>query len=85
MLVLHEQLSTQFAIMKFSTVAAALLPLASAELYTKEEYRSGAVMAMMMEAKEVRALQSITTFFILMNSVRLGSPPSCRRIQKRAI
>lgn len=34
-------------------MAAALLPLASAELYTKEEYRSGAVMAAMMEAKEV--------------------------------
>lgn len=39
--------------MRYSTLAAALLPLASAELYTKEEYRSGAVMAAMMEAKEV--------------------------------
>ncbi|KAM3420199.1 hypothetical protein BST61_g3490 [Cercospora zeina] len=36
--------------MKFATVAAALLPLVSA--YTKEEYRSGAVMQWMMEAKE---------------------------------
>ncbi|WPB01960.1 uncharacterized protein RHO25_006593 [Cercospora beticola] len=36
--------------MKFATVAAAMLPLAAA--YTKEQYRSGAVMQWMMEAKE---------------------------------
>ncbi|KAH7127221.1 hypothetical protein B0J11DRAFT_297905 [Dendryphion nanum] len=39
--------------MKWSTVAAALVPVASAALgFTKEEYDSGAVMAWMMEQKE---------------------------------
>lgn len=41
--------------MKFATVIAALLPLASAATYTKEEYEDGTVMAKMMQAKEVCA------------------------------
>jgi hypothetical protein len=44
--------------MKFATIAAALLPLASAASYSKEEYDSGAVMAKMMVAKEVCAHQA---------------------------
>lgn len=44
--------------MKFAALAAAVLPLASAARYTKEEYRSGAVMAKMMEAKEVCEVRS---------------------------
>lgn len=46
--------------MKWTTLAAAFaaVPLASAGGFTKEQYRSGEVMAKMMEAKEVR----ITTF-----------------------
>ena len=43
-----------FVKMKFISVAAAVLPLASGAMFSKEEYTSGAVMAMMMEAKEVR-------------------------------
>jgi hypothetical protein len=39
--------------MRLSPVAAALLPLASADMFTKEQYRSGEVMSRMMEAKEV--------------------------------
>lgn len=39
--------------MKFATFAAAVLPVASAARYSKEEYTSGAVMAKMMEVKEV--------------------------------
>lgn len=42
------------AIMKFLAAAAALLPLASAAGFTKEEYESGQVMKWMMEKKEVR-------------------------------
>ncbi|SMQ55114.1 unnamed protein product [Zymoseptoria tritici ST99CH_3D7] len=38
--------------MKFLSVAAAVLPFASAAMFTKEEYDSGAVMQLMMEAKE---------------------------------
>ncbi|KAF2260017.1 hypothetical protein CC78DRAFT_502275 [Lojkania enalia] len=38
--------------MKFAAVAAALLPLASGAMFSKEEYDSGDVMAKMMEAKE---------------------------------
>jgi hypothetical protein len=49
--------------MKFSTIAAALLPLAATAAFTKEEYDSGEVMAKMMQAKEVRRLISpLTTF-----------------------
>lgn len=40
--------------MKLITVVAALLPLASAAGYSKQEYDSGAVMAKMMAKKEVR-------------------------------
>lgn len=40
--------------MKFTTIATALLPLANAAMFTKEEYESGEVMGMMMAAKEVR-------------------------------
>jgi hypothetical protein len=43
--------------MKFATIAAALLPLASAAFYAQEEYDSGEVMAKMMQAKEVRQLE----------------------------
>jgi hypothetical protein len=50
----HSSSSAQFVNMKFISVAAALLPLASGAMYSKEEYKSGAVMSMMMEAKEVR-------------------------------
>jgi hypothetical protein len=40
--------------MKLLSVAATLLPaLASAAMFTKEEYDSGEVMSLMMEAKEV--------------------------------
>ena len=39
--------------MKLSVIATALLPLASAASFSKEEYVSGEVMAKMMEAKEV--------------------------------
>jgi hypothetical protein len=42
--------------MKFTTIAAALLPLAATAAYTKDEYDSGEVMARMMQAKEVRRL-----------------------------
>jgi hypothetical protein len=41
--------------MKLLSVAAAVLPFASAAMFTKEEYDSGAVMSLMMEAKEVRS------------------------------
>lgn len=44
--------------MKFATIAAALLPLASAATYTTEEYESGAVMQKMMVAKEVWTFDS---------------------------
>jgi hypothetical protein len=47
--------------MKFISVAAALLPLASGAMYSKEEYKSGAVMAKMMEAKEVRSFIRYST------------------------
>jgi D-alanyl-D-alanine carboxypeptidase len=40
--------------MKFTTIAAALLPLAATAAFTTEEYDSGEVMAKMMQAKEVR-------------------------------
>jgi hypothetical protein len=39
--------------MKFISVAAALLPMASGAMFAKEEYESGKVMSAMMEAKEV--------------------------------
>lgn len=43
--------------MKWTTVAAALVPVASAAVgFTKEEYTSGKVMAWMMQAKEVRRI-----------------------------
>ncbi|KAF2733672.1 hypothetical protein EJ04DRAFT_535338 [Polyplosphaeria fusca] len=38
--------------MKFTSIAAALLPLADAAMYSKAEYESGKVMKWMMEAKE---------------------------------
>ncbi|KAF2105453.1 hypothetical protein BDV96DRAFT_509329 [Lophiotrema nucula] len=38
--------------MKFTTIAIAMLPLANAAMYTKEEYDSGVVMDNMMAAKE---------------------------------
>ncbi|KAF2874935.1 hypothetical protein BDV95DRAFT_486425 [Massariosphaeria phaeospora] len=38
--------------MKFAAIAAALLPLASGAAFSKKEYESGEVMAMMMAAKE---------------------------------
>lgn len=44
--------------MRGFTVAAALLPFASAAMFSEEEYNSGAVMKLMMEAKEV--MQSVT-------------------------
>jgi hypothetical protein len=42
--------------MKWTTIATAVaaVPLASAAMFTKEQYRSGEVMSKMMEAKEVR-------------------------------
>jgi hypothetical protein len=39
--------------MKFVSVAAALLPMASGAMFAKQEYESGQVMSAMMEAKEV--------------------------------
>jgi hypothetical protein len=46
--------------MKFSCIATALLPLASAALFSKEEYVSGEVMSKMMVAKEVCDCHSVT-------------------------
>lgn len=40
--------------MKLSLFAAAVLPLASAAFFSEEQYKSGEVMARMMERKEVR-------------------------------
>ena len=39
--------------MKFTTLTAAVLPIAASAMFTKEEYESGVVMAKMMSAKEV--------------------------------
>lgn len=45
--------------MKWSTIAtAAVVPLASASGFTREEYASGEVMEIMMEAKEVCILDT---------------------------
>ena len=46
--------------MKFSGIATVLLPLASAALFSKEEYVSGEVMSKMMVAKEVYHWHSTT-------------------------
>ena len=47
--------------MKFATVAAAVLPLASAAMYSKQEYESGVVMAEMRAEKEVRLIVLFTS------------------------
>lgn len=39
--------------MKFTAIATAILPLASAAMFSQEEYDSGKVMSKMMAAKEV--------------------------------
>lgn len=69
--------------MKVSSVSAALLPLVSAQLYTKEEYRSGAVMSQMMAAKEVQhpPPSRILINLMLMEPGFLGLPPRTRRIR----
>lgn len=47
------RLPSLIAKMKFTTLTAAVLPIAASAMFTKEEYESGVVMAKMMSAKEV--------------------------------
>lgn len=46
--------------MKFCSFVAACLPLALGAMYSKDEYDTGAVMAKMMEAKEVHSSQNVS-------------------------
>jgi hypothetical protein len=49
----------QFVVkMKLISVAAALLPLASGAMFSQQEYESGQVMAVMMQAKEACTLST---------------------------
>lgn len=61
--------------MKWTTLATAFaaVPLASAAMFTKEQYRSGEVMSSMMEAKEVRFTPLLTSLACInASSVCLG-------------
>lgn len=61
--------------MKFTTIASVLLPMASAAMYSKEEYTSGAVMAKMMEVKEVFGHFPISACkYLLTDQVCVGIP-----------
>lgn len=59
----HRQYRFSKVNMKWSIIAAAaVVPLASASGFTREEYASGEVMEIMMEAKEVRFFPTVNTY-----------------------